>query len=100
MNTLLEQSISLQAVLDSPWIIGTGCFLFWLIGGALFRNYHTKWYVKHRKENPRYSCKDTLDGDDRGLIMVARLFFPLSVVVFIIAMFFMSNIEAIKRRSK
>ena len=101
---LLNQSFSLNQIfqfLKESQIASMGILVACLVavyyfGGILFRNYLVKWYTKRRKTIP---CKiQTYDDgcesvynitdDDFSICTIARILFPISLIIFLIIRFF------------
>ena len=101
---LLNQSFSLNQIfqfLKESQIASVGILVACLVavyyfGGILFRNYLVKWYTKRRKTIP---CKiQTYDDgcesvynitdDDFSICTIARILFPISLIIFLIIRFF------------
>jgi len=106
---ILETQISVQSIVQFVnslfahwygWAIAG--FLFWLIGGAIFRNWYANWHVQYRKTNPPQVTEYVSDGKgghcyvsrpsgaegvtdgDRTWILIARMLFPVSLVLIVV----------------
>ena len=75
----MQQSFTIKDLMATPipWVC-IGLFSY-LVGGTLFRNYLTRWLVRYYK-----NTQGRLDDTDTAMIQIARLFFPVSMGVFII----------------
>ena len=110
---LLNQSFSLNQIfqfLKESQIASVGILVACLVavyyfGGILFRNYLVKWYTKRRKTIPckiqtyhddpggdpfllKYESVYNITDDDFSICTIARILFPISLIIFLIIRFF------------
>ena len=96
LSELMERSITVESIINNPWGIGIGCFLFYLLGGKLYTNWLTTRWAKQGK-----NLESTSDFGHRDAIYVNRVFFPLSAAIyaplFLIGSFFKNQGKTIDR---
>jgi len=111
----MEQAFTLKDIVDNTWVIAAAGVLFWLVGGAIFRNIFANWFTQYRKDNPCITT-EYVDGDykqtkhhevnhdDICLIFGGRMFFPISLVVWLVFLigytFVTGNFKQITKRVK
>lgn len=88
METILHQSFTVKELLASPYPWICLSVLSYFIGGTFFRNYLVRKDVKQYVKKFGDQLSDTkgamhvFESLDKGSIKVARLFFPISAIVY------------------